>query len=467
MDKLNFKDLKTKRFHFIGIGGISMSGLAFMLVQNKIYVQGSDISQNAETKKLQQKGVKVFCGHNKENLNDADVVVYSSAIKDDNEELRQAKKDNLIILKRAELLGMIAKLYDVVIAVSGSHGKTTTTAMLAEIFMQAGKNPTFHIGGNLNSINASYKIQGKKFFIVEACEYKDNFLYIKPDIAVVLNIDADHLDYFHDLNGVKTSFEKFALGVKSNGIVIASNDDENSAEIIKTHKNVARFGLTNGADVYATFVKEYKPCYYSFDVKFSRFKLGNIKLNILGKHNVYNALASILVAICCGIDFCDIKTAMENFSGVERRCQKIAEINKVQIYHDYAHHPKQIEKMVQVGRELTKENAGRVIVVFEPHTFSRTKFLIDDFAKCFCGADLVIFSPVYSARENAEDGFDSLTLSKAVKRAGTPTLYLKTFEAIKTKILKYTKANDVVLILGAGTIEKLADMFKINSDKQK
>lgn len=462
MEKLNFKNLKTKRFHFIGIGGISMSGLAFMLVQNKIYVQGSDIARNVETEKLKQKGVKVFYEHNKDNLKDIDIVVYSSAIKTDNEELLQARKDNKIILKRAELLGMIVKLYDVVIAVSGSHGKTTTTAMLAEIFMQAGKKPTFHIGGNLNSINASYKVQGKNFFIVEACEYKDNFLYLEPDIAVVLNIDADHLDYFHDLTGVKNSFENFVKKVKPNGIVLVSNDDENSVYIIKNHKNVAKFGLKKNADIYVVNIKEYKPCYYSFDVKFSGVKLGNIRLNILGKHNIYNALASILVAICCGIDFCDIKTAIEKFSGVKRRCQKIAEINKAQIYHDYAHHPKQIEKMVQVGRELTRENGGKVIVVFEPHTYSRTKFLIDDFVKCFSGADLVIFSPVYSARENAEEGFDSLKLSNAVKDAGTNTLYIETFETIKTKILEVIKAGDVVLILGAGTIEKLADMFKIN-----
>ena len=399
MENIKIKDLKDKKFHFIGIGGISMSALAFILKQNKIYVQGSDVSANDEVKKLQKKGVKVFDNHDAKNLKDIDIVVYSSAIKDDNVELEFAKSKNIIILKRAELLGLVAGMYKHVVAIAGSHGKTTTTAMLAEIFMQAGLNPTFHIGGVLNSINSNYKLGNKKFFITEACEYKDNYLYLNPDISVVLNIDSDHLDYFKNIDNVKYSFKRYIANTKTGGFSVVCADDENSLELNNLN-SIATFGLSSKADIYAANIKEYKPCHYSFDVVFSKFKLGNIKLNILGRHNVYNALASVIVALACAIDFCDIKIALESFSGVKRRCQKIAEINGALIYHDYAHHPVQIEKMIKVGRDLTRKNKGRVLVVFEPHTFSRTKFLIKEFVESFALADKIILAPVYSAREN-------------------------------------------------------------------
>ena len=458
MDNIKLRDLKDKKFHFIGIGGISMSALALILKQNKIYVQGSDISKNAETDKLEKHGIKIFYEHSSKNIKDVDVVVYTSAISETNSELRCAISKKKIILKRAELLGMIAELYKCVIAVAGSHGKTTATAMISEIFMHAGLKPTFHIGGNLNSIKSNYKLGNKKYFITEACEYKDNFLFVKPTIALILNIDADHLDYFKDIDGVKDSFKKFQSGVKSGGITVVCADDENS-KCLLNGKNTATFGLFKGSDVYAVNIKEYKPCYYSFDVVFSRFKLGNIKLNIIGKHNILNALASILVSLACAIDFCDIKDALENFSGVERRCQKIAEINKVQIYHDYAHHPKQIEKMIKVGRDLTRKNNGRVIVVFEPHTYSRTKHLIAEFVDSFKGADKIIFSPVYSAREKPTEGYDSLKLSSDAKSSGLDVEYIESFFEIKKRVLEISKPNDVVLILGAGTIEKLAKLF--------
>lgn len=452
-----FNELKGKRFHFIGIGGISMSALALILKKNKIYVQGSDLVSNEETKKLEKQGVKIFYEHNAKNLKDIDAVVYTSAICNDNDELKFAQKKKLIILKRAELLGIVAELYNCTIAIAGSHGKTTTTAMLAEIFMHAGLKPTFHIGGVLNSVKSNYKLQNKKFFITEACEYKDNYLYIKPDISVILNVDGDHLDYFGDLDGVKLSYKKFKDNTKNGGITVICEDDDNSKHL--KGQNVAYFGLSKKADIYASNIKEYKPCYYSFDVMFSRFKLGNIKLNILGKHNIYNALACVLVSIACAIDFCDIKKALESFSGVKRRCEKIKEINGASIYHDYAHHPKQIKKMIQVGRELTASSNGRVIVVFEPHTYSRTKLLIDEFATCFSSADIIIFAPVYSAREKPSAGYDSLVLEKETKKNISNVLYLVSFKKIKEKVLSEIKSGDVVLILGAGTIEKLAEMF--------
>lgn len=456
--KLNLKDFKDQIFHFIGIGGISMSALAQILIEHGYHVQGTDLASNEETDKLERKGVKIFHEHKKENLEGVGVVVYTSAIHEDNEELSFAKSQRLVLIKRAELLGMIAETFKTVIAISGSHGKTTTTGMIAEMFSVAGLKPTFHIGGTLQSVHSNYVIGNKKFFITEACEYMDNFLYIFPDISVILNVDSDHLDYFHDLDGVKKSFAKFQEQTKQNGISIVCYDDENSKQLLEKN-NVVSFGLDRRADLHAVNIKEYKPCYYSFDAVFMKCKLGNIRLNIVGKHNILNALCTVLVGISCAIDFCDIKSAIENFSGVERRCQKVAEIEGAAIYHDYAHHPAQITKMIDVAKDLTAKN-GRIFCVFEPHTFSRTKFLLDEFAKSFVGVDKLVLAPVYSAREQESAGLNSEDLANACRKYLQNVELLQTYDEIYHAILKFVAPGDVVLILGAGTIEKLAWKFK-------
>ncbi len=458
MENFGLNFLKDKKVHFIGIGGISMSSLALMLKSHKIEVQGSDETENDEVKKLIKKGVSVFIGHSKNNLEGIDVVVYSSAIGDDNVELSEAKNRGLLLIKRAELLGVIASGYKTVVSVAGSHGKTTACAMISEMIMNAKMKPTIHVGGVLTKIGSNHKIGSKKIFVTESCEYKDNFLFLKPDISVILNIDADHLDYFGSLDGVKGSFFKFAKNTKVGGINIVCYDDENSKELL-SQENTVSFGFNKGADIYACKIKEYKPCYYSFDVVFFGYKLGNIKLNIIGKHNVLNALATTLVGLVMAIDFCDIKNSIESFSGVERRCQKITEVKGTEIYHDYAHHPEQIKKMVDVAKLLTKKSKGKIIVVFEPHTYSRTKFLIEEFARCFVDADYVVIAPVYSARELPVMGYDSLKLVSEIKRYNSNVEYIESFEEIKKYILNISKPNDVVFVLGAGTIENLAKMF--------
>lgn len=446
---------KGKKFHFIGIGGISMSALAFCLKKDGFYVQGSDETINDEVKKLAKGRIKVFLGHSKNNVLNADVVVYSSAIHEDNPELKYARKNHLIVLKRAELLGMIAERYKTVIAIAGSHGKTTATAMISEMFINAGLKPTIHLGGRLKSIKSNYKIGNKKFFITENCEYMDNFLFVKPDISVVLNIDSDHLDYFKSLEGVKKSFLKYVYGTRENGLNLDFDQDENSNEI-RLLENTVTFGLNKTSDIFARNIKEYRAGFFSFDVVFEKCYLGNIKLNIIGEHNVYNALAGIFVGLICGIDFCDIKNSIENFSGVERRCERLGEINGAEVYHDYAHHPKQIEKMVSVAKELVKETNGRILTVFEPHTFSRTKYLLGDFAKSFMGSDFVFLAPVYSAREDESAGLTSTDLLVETKKYIKNVMLFDGYADIIKTIKQTAKKGDLVLVLGAGNIEKLA-----------
>ncbi len=456
MDKL--KIFKGKKFHFIGIGGISMSALARFLKRDGFYVQGSDETINAEVKKLIKSKIKVFLGHSKNNVLNADVVVYSSAIHEDNPELKFARDNHLIVLKRAELLGMIASGYKTVIAVAGSHGKTTTTAMISEMFISAGLKPTVHIGGELKSINSNYKVGNKKFFITENCEYMDNFLFVKPDLSVILNIDSDHLDYFKTLSGVKKSFFKYALGTKENGLNIVFNEDKNSEDIAALDNSIS-FGFDSGCDIFAKNIKEYKSGYFSFDAVFEKCNLGNVKLNIIGEHNVLNALASILVGLICGIDFCDIKQSIENFSGVKRRCEKICEQGGVRVYHDYAHHPAQIEKMIQTAKELVKNDNGKIVTIFEPHTFSRTKFLLSDFAKSFIGSDYVFLAPVYSAREDESVGLNSADLLAETKKYNQNVFLFNSYAEIIKQAKSVLKPNDLVLVLGAGNIEKLARNF--------
>lgn len=458
MNKL--KMFKGKKFHFIGIGGVSMSSLACFLKRDGFYVQGSNEVINDEMKILAKKKIRLFLGHSKNNVLGTDIVVYSSAIHEDNPELVFARNNNLIVLKRAELLGMIAESYKTVIAIAGSHGKTTTSAMISDIFINAGLKPTIHVGGRLKSIHSNFLVGNKKYFITENCEYKDNFLFVKPDVSVILNIDSDHLDYFGSLEGVKKSFIKYADGTKPGGVNLVFGEDINSLEIGQKENSIT-FGFDDKNDVYAKNIREYKAGFFSFDVVFSGFLLGNIKLNIVGEHNILNALASIMVSMLFEIDFSVVKDTLENFKGVERRCEKVGEVNGVLVYHDYAHHPKQIEKMIETARELVKNNGGKIITIFEPHTFSRTKFLLESFAKSFVGSDYVIFAPVYSARELESDGLNSIDLMTETRKHIAKVDYYNNYSEIIKRVKEFAKKDDLVLVLGAGTIEKLArDLVK-------
>ncbi len=459
MCKISINDLKNKRVHFVGVGGISMSGLAQMLNSFGVYVQGSNECENDETLRLKSLGLKIFLQHKKENLKNIDAVVYSSAISDDNEELVFARTNGLQVFKRAQLLGVLAEGYECVISVAGSHGKTTTAAMISDIFLNAKLDPTLHLGGVLKSIDSSVRIGGKRFFITESCEYKNNYLYLHPNLSVILNIDADHLDFFGDLQGVKESFFKFSKNTKRGGLNIVNSDDENINDIKKSAKSVT-FGLKN-ANTLANNIKNDKNGYFAFDVIFEDFILGNVKLGLIGKHNIYNALAAIMVGVLCEIDFEIIKNSIENFAGTKRRCDYVCEKKGVRFYQDYAHHPKQIIEMIKSFKLLLKQNK-KLFVVFEPHTFSRTKFLIDEFAIAFDDADYVLLAPVYSARENEGDGFSSEVLKREIQKRNKNVKLFDDYNQIKKDLFLTTNKGDVVLILGAGSIEKLAMMIKEN-----
>lgn len=432
-----------KKYHFIGIGGVSMSALALILLSQGHYVQGSDISSNEFTKTLKNNAVNVFFGHNKNNIGDCDTIVYSSAISESNEELVFAKEKSLKILTRAELLQKISSNYENVISVSGAHGKTTTTGMICETFLLAGKKPTAHIGGIVKSINSNFILGQNKYFITEACEYRNNFLHLKSKVGVILNVEPEHLDFFKTFENVKNAFIKYSENCEK--IVMYQKVD------IK-HKNCIYYG-NRGYN--ARHIKKLSHGKFKFACYYDSKKLFNIKLNVVGKHNIYNALACI--AVCKNFDISNkiIKQSLKKFGGISRRYD--IKKHKPFIVHDYAHHPDEISSVIEATRSFVK---GKIIVVFQPHTYSRTKLLMDKFLHCFDLCDELMIIKTYSAREKYISSGSAFCLFNKLKKIKKKSLYFSNFESCFSYLLKNLKKSDTLLILGAGDIENLANMFE-------
>ncbi|MBO4570070.1 MAG: UDP-N-acetylmuramate--L-alanine ligase [Clostridia bacterium] len=443
-----------KRIHFIGIGGISLSCLAKISLSKGAIVSGSDISINEETKTLESLGVKIFYKHEEGNVLGVDIVVYSSAIKEDNVELQKAQKLGLTILKRAEFLAKIAGEYKTTIAISGSHGKTTTTAMVANLLILAGLNPTVHLGGEYSKIGGNTLIGGNDYFVTEACEYKDNFLYLSPQISVCLNVCADHLDYFKNLQNLRCSFKKF-INLNKNGVVICNADDDFLANL---NSNLT-FSMENRGDVCAVNIYEYTAGKFAFDVICDGATLGNIKLNVYGKHNIFNALATICVGNALNIDFNIIKNSLEEFSGVDRRFQEVGEINGAKIIIDYAHHPDEIKSSIFSAKMIAK---NKVIAVFQPHTYTRTQSFMGEFAKSLSLADRVGVYKIYPAREEKIEGVSNITLSNEVNKIKKISSYLNDYVELIAFINSKCKKGNVVLILGAGDYVSVVKELKFD-----
>ena len=430
-----------KNIHFLGIGGISQSALAVILKSQGYNVSGSDKVESLTTKKLQTLGIPVSINSVSEFIYNAHLVVVTGAVKEDDKELILAKKLGLNVVSRAKMLGMLAKQYKNVISVAGTHGKTTTTGMISKIFLDAKKNPTIHIGGNMQEINGNVNVGEKEFFITEACEYQDSFLSLKSDVCVILNVQPDHLDYFKSFDNIKKSFKKFANNTKKKGIVVYNRDDENAC--LNYKQNVVSYALNGFGVVSAKNIKEYEKGKYQFSCHVLGNKMFTCKLNIYGKHNVYNALASISVALYYGIDKQIIKKAIESFKGIKRRFEDYGLINGTKVIHDYAHHPTEIQAIIKTAKSLTKKD---VYVVFQPHTYSRTKLLYDEFLNCFNGAKEVLVYKVYSAREKESEGINEKELARGLSLNGQTAFSFDNYEEMKEHILSKVKDGDILLI---------------------
>lgn len=444
-----------KNIYIIGIGGISLSALAVMLLQKNYNIFGSDEKESMEIQNLQNLGAKIYIGHDENNITeDIDLVVFSAAINQNNPELIRARELGIKIITRSELLGLIASEYDCVISVAGTHGKTTTTGMLSSIFLNSGLNPTIHIGGNFKKIQGNVYAGGVSHFITEACEYVDSFLSLNNSYAVVLNIQKDHMDYFKTMNNLYNSFQKFINNTNKNGIVVINADEECEKRVVCRCGKVT-FGIKNQADFMAKNITRLSNGKYSFDCFKGDYKLGTIELGVYGKHNIYNALASIVVAFYEGIDFNVISQSLLEFEGVNRRFQSVGKLNGASVIHDYAHHPSEIMASIKTAREIF---SGKIFCIFQPHTFSRTEALWSEFCNSFREADEAIIYPIYPARENPIEGITSKRLSTCLQ--GTLGLYFDNYDSLYSYLENNVGRQDVVLILGAGDIVEFTKYFK-------
>lgn len=426
-----------------------MSSLALYAKKSGFDVSGSDREESKNTKMLSENGIDVVIGHDGKNIDGADAVIYTSALSSDNPELAAAKERGIPLITRAELMGAVMKDSRVRVGISGSHGKSTVTAMTAHMLKCAKKDPTVMCGADIPSFNGGYA-KGDGAFVFEACEYKDSFLSLSPNIAVILNIDLDHVDYFSDIKQIRRSFSRFAhISYDDGGAVVACADDKTAMDAVSDIFAIT-FGIDNEADYKAENIKFENGC-AEFDVYRLEEPFMKLKLSVPGRHNIYNALATVAVGCLMGVGRDDIASSISNFGGVSRRFEKKCTVGGADVYVDYAHHPREIFSAVETARAISR---GRVITLFEPHTYSRTKVLFDDFCGSFDGADIKLFADIYGAREPVDNSISSKMLAESAKGE-----YVATYDAAAKRILELVKPGDIVLILGAGKINTVADMF--------
>lgn len=454
MYQINFS--QPIHVYFIGIGGISMSGLAEILLEKGFRVSGSDMRPSALTRMLEEKGAAVYYGQRFENLSeDIDLVVYTSAIHPDNPEMLAAEKLRLPALTRAQLLGQMMKNYEMPIAVSGTHGKTTTTSMISEILIAAGTDPTLSIGGILKSVGGNIRIGHSGYFVTEACEYTNSFLSFFPKVGIILNIEEDHMDFFRDLDDIYQSFGKFARLLPGDGALIINGDIPRFQEV-----------ANQAGCAVITFGKS-PQCAYSFqDVSYSETGCGSFTLvkdgcrqqrftlNVPGEHNICNALAAIALSDLLKIPQETAVKALLAFTGTDRRFEYKGAVNGVTIIDDYAHHPTEITATLRAAANYPHQTLW---VVFQPHTYTRTKAFLKDFARALSLADRVILADIYAARETDTLGISSRTLQKEVEALGTPCQYFPSFDEIEKFVSSNCQPGDLLITMGAGDVVNIGE----------
>ena len=444
----NFKNKQNTNIHFVGIGGISMSALAKYCLLNGFKVSGSDKNLSSITEELSSLGAKIYKGHSFSNVIFADVVVYTSAVDSFNPEIDYALKHNIMLVSRAEFLGEIIKGAKFSVGVSGSHGKTTATAMITDVLTKSGLNPTAFIGGQ-HLEYGNFKSGSKNCIVAEACEYKKNFLHLKSSVPVVLNVDDDHLDSYGNMEEMEKAFSEFIKGY----ISVINADDKRALKISDILS--VTFAIKNSATFTAKEIRKIGEG-YSFNAYKCNKKLGRINLKVKGKHNIYNALAALAVGDISGVLFKDVKQALESFKGVKRRNEKIGKVYSLNAVCDYAHHPKEI-------LAFTDKKVKNQITVFQPHTYSRTEKLIDSFVESLSGQSCVIIYKTYPAREKYSYSGSAKILYKKLKKARNKnTFYRSTVRGLKGLLKKLNSSYTDVYFLGAGDIYDVATEKLVN-----
>jgi UDP-N-acetylmuramate--alanine ligase len=441
---------KIEKIHFVGIGGIGMSGIAEVLLNLGYKVSGSDIRPSDITERLAGLGGEIFIGHAAGNLKSVDVVVTSTAVQEDNPEVIAAKAAMIPVIPRAEMLAELMRMkYG--IAIAGTHGKTTTTSMVATVLSHAGIDPTIVIGGKLNTLGSNAKLGQGKFLVAEADESDGSFLKLSPTIAAVTNIDADHLDFYSGIEEIKDTFVDFINKVPFYGLAVLCLDDRNVAEIIpRVKKRFLTYGLSSQADIRATHVN-LAGFETSFVAHYKGYRMGEIAFRMPGAHNVLNALACIAIAMELDVPFEQIREGFANFGGVGRRFQVKGEVNGIMVVDDYGHHPVEIRATLAAARNGWPDR--RIVVAFQPHRYTRTRELFDEFVTCFYDADVLVLTDIYPASEQPIPGVTAEKLAEEVRKHGQREVsYVGDREQLPGQLAAMVKPGDIVLTLGAGNI---------------
>jgi len=445
---------KYNKIHMVGIGGVSMSGIAEILNSWGFTITGSNNVENENTKKLEEAGIKVFIGHHAENVVGSDVVVHTAAIKEDNIELKVAKNLGIPTIERAEFLGEITRCFTDTITIAGTHGKSTTTSMVSLCFLEADKDPSIQVGADLSQIDGNYKVGNSEHFIIESCEYVESFLKFSPKSEIILNIDNDHLDYFKTFENVKNAFIKYVKLLPDDGILVVNGDDKNCLDLPEyTNAKTLTYGITNkNVDFFAVNIVFDNDGFPEFDVYSHDKFYERIKLHVPGMHNVLNALGCIALCNEYGLSKEEIKNGLSKFTGVGRRFEFKGKVNNASVYDDYGHHPTEI---VATAKALMNKKYNESWVVFQPHTYSRTKLLLDDFAKALLNFDNIIVLDIYAARETNTYNISSQDLADKIKSLGKDALYIKDFDECVSYLKSHVKENDIVITQGAGTVTEI------------
>lgn len=452
MYKIDFE--QPGHIHFIGIGGISMSGFAELLHSMGFTISGSDWNESKITKHLETLGIQVVYGQRAENITDnIDLVVYTAAVKSTNPEYQEAERRGIPMMERAKMVGQVMKNYSSAIAISGTHGKTTTTSIASHLFLEANMDPTISVGGILEAIGGNIRIGHSEHFITEACEYTNSFLQFYPTVGIILNIEEDHMDFFQDIQDIRNSFRKFAERIPAHGTLIINADIPSYEEITKDLPcKVLTYALEAPADFTAENIRYNEFGYGSFDLLVQGKKEGHFSLSVVGRHNISNSLACLALASLYSIDTDTAQQALLAFHGTQRRFEYKGKCNGFTIIDDYAHHPTEITATLTSAHKYPHNTLW---CVFQPHTYTRTKAFLKDFAKALTEADKVILTDIYAAREQDPGDISSKDIVRELQLLGKEAYYISSFQAIEKFILKNLVDGDLLITMGAGNVVEI------------
>ena len=457
MKTFHIRDIPGGRIHLIGIGGSSMSGLAEMLIDQGYRVSGSDRDETYLVPFVRKKHADIFIGHRAENIHGADLVVYSAAIAADNPERMEAERLGIPCIERATLLGQLMEGYPKAVGICGAHGKTTVTSMVSQMLVENGMDPSIHIGGRLDAIGGSTRIGHSGIFVAEACEYKRSFLKLSPTLAVVLNIDADHLDCYRDIDEIEQTFGQFLALVPENGTAVGNGDDPRVRRLFANLQcRCILFGTDRRNDWYPENLKEDERGYASFDLCYQGKTAASVQMNVPGSFNVMNAMAAVATAVCLGLDPEKAAASLRSFTGAHRRFELTDVIDGVEIFHDYGHNPAEMRNAVSIARKRCR---GRLWAVMQPHTFSRVRTLFDQYLTCTEEADYTLVTDICAAREKDPGDLNSGMIVEGMKKNGIHAFWTPSFDDTEDFLRKHWIPGDLVITMGCGDINLLNDQI--------